>query len=503
MAYQSFDQSTGIPNMSWTKHTILGNLCLAFVCVLAMSLVGCSGGGGGSPPPKLTSFIVSPTNVSLAANTTANLIATGTYSDGKTSLITTQVTWTSAASGVASVGVNSGLVTAGSASGKTTITATLNGFADQLVNITVTAFGGIVITSNTLADARFDHTAALLSTGPSTGKVMVVGGYNDNGALGTTGIFDPNATNPWTPGADLNFPRGDHTSVTLNDGRVLITGGTDSVYTLLASTEIYDPAATTSSWMLTGNLNSARAYNAIVLLGDGKKVLVAGGDTNAGTTNSAEVFDPDAGTWTPILPMAVSRNSATATLLPNNKVLVTGGFDANGVVLPSCELYDPATGQWSLTGSLIDARFSHTAILLPTGPNAGKVLVVGGAGITANLASAELYDPATGTWAPTGALAAARYIHTATLLTAPTGPNYGKILVVGGLDDYGNPLMSTELYNPTLGTWIATSNLAVARDNFTSTYIPDTDSTHPDGKVLSVGGNGPASIVINSSELYW
>ena len=100
------------------------------------------------PPPKLTSFIVSPTNVSLAANTTANLIATGTYSDGKTSVITTQVTWTSAASGVASVGVNSGLVTAGSASGKTTITATLNGFADQLVNITVTAFGGIVITSN-------------------------------------------------------------------------------------------------------------------------------------------------------------------------------------------------------------------------------------------------------------------------------------------------------------------------------------------------------------------
>ena len=65
----------------------------------------------------------------------------------------------------------------------------------------------------------------------------------------------------------------------------------------------------------------------------------------------------------------------TATLLPNGKVLVAAGADDSGaVVLSSAELYDPATGSWSSTGSLGTARFRHTATLLPS----GKVLVAGG-----------------------------------------------------------------------------------------------------------------------------
>ncbi len=63
----------------------------------------------------------------------------------------------------------------------------------------------------------------------------------------------------------------------------------------------------------------------------------------------------------------------TATLLPNGKVLVAGGFGSSGP-LASAELYDPATGPWSPTGSLATARYVHTATLLPN----GKVLVAGG-----------------------------------------------------------------------------------------------------------------------------
>jgi hypothetical protein len=59
-------------------------------------------------------------------------------------------------------------------------------------------------------------------------------------------------------------------------------------------------------------------------------------------------------------------------LLPNGKVLVAGGF--NGGFLSSAELYDPASGTWSATGSLNTARTRHTAMLLPN----GKVLVEGG-----------------------------------------------------------------------------------------------------------------------------
>ena len=88
--------------------------------------------------------------------------------------------------------------------------------------------------------------------------------------------------------------------------------------------------------------------------------------------------------------MQNARSFHTATLLPNGKVLVAGGSQGGGGVLASAELYDPATGSWSATGSMHTARVNFTATLLPD----GKVLVSGGQ--IGPLASAELYDPATG-----------------------------------------------------------------------------------------------------------
>src|SRR5262249_26036910 len=125
----------------------------------------------------------------------------------------------------------------------------------------------------------------------------------------------------------------------------------------------------------------------------------------------------------------------TATLLSNGKVLVAGGGFFDGP-LASAELYDPASGTWTATGSLITGRTNQPATLLPT----GEVLVAGGDDIQGALVSAELYDPASGTWSAPGSLATARGYHTATLLAD------GKVLVAGGGDVNGLPLASAELY---------------------------------------------------------
>jgi len=130
---------------------------------------------------------------------------------------------------------------------------------------------------------------------------------------------------------------------------------------------------------------------------------------------SPVVVDPG---WSSTGNMATPRAEHTTTLLPTGKVLVTGG--SNGSVLASAELYDPATGTWSATASMTTGRTQHTATLLST----GKVLVAGGYDSGA-VTSAELYDPTTGAWQATSPMANARAAHTATLLVS------GKVLVTG------------------------------------------------------------------------
>lgn len=119
-----------------------------------------------------------------------------------------------------------------------------------------------------------------------------------------------------------------------------------------------------------------------------------------------------------------ARMNQQAALLIDGRVLVAGG--THDGYLASAELYEPATGNWTSTGDLNLGRTAHTATVVPN----GKVLVV--AGVFGPLrsdytATTELYDPATGSWAFTGSLNNARYSHTATLLAE------GRVLVAGGL----------------------------------------------------------------------
>ena len=113
------------------------------------------------------------------------------------------------------------------------------------------------------------------------------------------------------------------------------------------------------------------------------------------------------GTFTPTGSMAVARNGHTATILAGGKVLVAGGYNQSSGSLASAELYDPANGTFTgTTGSMADRRYLFTATRLTD----GRVLVAGGYDFNTNtfLATAEIYDPASGTFATTTSMTVAR-----------------------------------------------------------------------------------------------
>jgi N-acetylneuraminic acid mutarotase len=283
-----------------------------------------------------------------------------------------------------------------------------------------------------------------------------------------------------------------HTATMLSNGKVLVAGGDDDSGYPTASAEIYDPVAGT--WTAIESMTISRIYHTATLLPNGT-VLVAGGMGGSagdavGIQASAEIYDPVGDTWTATGSMTISRDYHSATLLPNGTVLVVGG--EGGYYTPgttSAEIYDPAAGTWTVTGSMTTARYLHSATLLPN----ETVLVAGGfnqiGGTAAYFASAEIYDPAAGTWTVTGNMTTARYCHIATLL-----PN-GTVLVAGGAGP--EELSSAEIYDPVAAISTATGSMTTARGNYTATLLPNET-------VLAAGGENNSGIFsVASAEIFW
>jgi hypothetical protein len=219
-------------------------------------------------------------------------------------------------------------------------------------------------------------------------------------------------------------------------------------------------AQSPGTFTLTGNMTVPRSSHTATLLPDGK-VLLAGGASIGGIipTSSAELYNPSTGVFVATGEMTKPRSAHTATLLPNGKVLIAGGIIRadGGLLLPqsTAELYDPATGTFSATGSMTLPRNRHAAILL----NNGKVLIVGGSKPIPQQAwtpyqSAELYDPSTGIFTATGDMTEPG-AETATLL-----PN-GKVLITRSTYYFAED--HADLYDPSTGTFVRTEDTAPDR----------------------------------------
>lgn len=368
------------------------------------------------------------------------------------------------------------------------VVATVLGFPWTLQPALAEAPGTWTATGS-MGVARLDHGAALLPTCKAiiAGGATTVDGTND--ALASSELYDP-VSGTWASTDSMDTARAGSTLILLPNGMVLAAGGrTGSSGEAFSSAELYDPQ--TGLWEPTGSMAAERDTPSGVLLANGK-VLMAGGCGNPCPSAGSELYDPTTGTWTGTGSLITDRADHTLTLLPNGKVLAAGGFTGSpdGPASPSAELYDPAMETWSGTGSLTTGRKLAKAVLLTVGPNAGKVLVVGGRDSSnLPLASAELYDPQSGTWSSAGMLSAVRFVHSATTL-----PN-GKVLVAGGVTGT-TPLASAELYDPISGTWTGTGALGVARGGHSATLLPD-------GRLLVAGGaGGPSLDALTTAELY-
>jgi N-acetylneuraminic acid mutarotase len=326
-----------------------------------------------------------------------------------------------------------------------------------------------------MSSPRTGQTATLLPDG----KVLVAGG-----GTAAADLYNP-ATRTFSPTGRMPVAVTDATATLLPDGKVLVAGGFHGNHQL-ANAELYDPASGT--WSATGPMTKPRSGQTATLLRGGQ-VLVAGGGCNgsgygcnAGSyevaQRSAELYNPATGAWTRTGSMTYGRQFAVATVLKNGNVLVAGGFnncdDDFCSDTRTAELYNPATGKWSRTGSMHAAREQFGATLL----RGGQVLVEGGlneggfSGVQRTYSSAELYNPATGTWSLTAPMAVKRVGQTATLL------RNGWVLVAGG------GTSTAEIYEPQRAIWVSPGSMSTIRSHAAAALLPD-------GHVLVTGGNGP------------
>jgi hypothetical protein len=378
----------------------------------------------------------------------------------------------------------------------TEFTLTVRG-EGQVIQATVSVAAGYRDRLRPLANASVGRSRHL-AIAQADGSALLMGGYASESTSipdsTTSEAFDPIAER-FTAGPDLAFSALDGQDTVVlpqRTGFLLAGGGPNSgpsvggPSSLLSQT--FDPVA--QRFVRSGNLQLDHSGTGSgTALGDGR-ALITGGGTPA--IRGAEVYDPDRRAWTEVSPMGVGRRSHTATLLNDGRVLIAGGLTCctsdgqnfRETYTSSAELFDPATGRFTPTGSLGVARGFHQATLLSD----GRVLISGGTGeLSASdppdlLARTEIYDPATGTFTPAGNLQVARVLHVAVLLSD------GRVLDVGGVKaSLRDPaaISLTELFDPRTGQWTQGPTLTPAWSGLTATRLGN-------GKVLLFGGEDAA-----------
>jgi N-acetylneuraminic acid mutarotase len=379
--------------------------------------------------------------------------------------------------------------------------------------------------------AKYGHQAVLLANG----QVLVANGNTQTSPFSSNPsnicyLFDPN-TETWTQTGSTARSRSqdvrymNFTLTALADNNtVLITGGTSPTGTYPVSnaqpSELYD--ISNGTWSDTGAMTHNRGTHKATLLNDGT-VLVTGGTFGTGPSqrlipsNDAETYDPSNGTWTACAnTMSDIREDHMQCLLPNGKVLVAGGLDGfDDLNFSSVDIYDPATRMFTAKSAMPEPCSQADMIVLSKSdnPSLHYVLLAGG-GIYGNgqiLNTSKLYAIETDTWVYTTPLndttGHGNYDHLIEL-------NNGLVMIVGGggfnINNYQSPL--SELFLPPEQVLKSTGNTILkgqlqlqdtASSNAIIMQAPALTSSYTVTFPSAQGGAGTALTNDGSGNLSW
>lgn len=390
-------------------------------------------------------------------------------------------------------------------------------FAGQISNDIVTQVGlqdtGIPAPDALLAARAFAASWIDRDNNGGAGDVVISGG--GTGTLtAATGLA---SSEVWDfrhmkrlPGPTLAVARALHLPVELNNGKVLLIGGADASGAVINACELYDPA--TNSYSPAASMVTPRILHAACRLADGR-VMVAGGtstlqpDVIAAISNvlsSVEIYNPTTNTWSAGPALGGARLAPALTLLPNNQVMVSGGVQVGflfGVPISAAsttavQRWNPATNTWANGPNMSQARAGHhyNQVRLDD----GRILMTGGTNVpsllnataAAPINGAELYNPATNSWA-TFNMSQARTLHSANVLAD------GRVAICGGAQGTLTAPVSidgVEVFDPSNNTWSIKPALNSPRAGHAAAMLPD-------GTLVLFGGQGASTTVASIETL--
>ena len=249
------------------------------------------------------------------------------------------------------------------------------------------------------------------------------------------------------------------------------------VYVAFASQGV-SQAQASNKWLSLGQMTQARSGAAAVLLTDGRVLITGGTDSSGVPQGTAEVYDPTNETFTAASPMNVPRANHAAIVLISGDVLVTGGLTTGGGYSDSAEIYSVSSQQWTLLPSSIGVGLADQAMALLSD---GNILIAGGTSTTKVVGSIVLFNFADKTFTPIGTLLTPR-----TNAVAAATPD-GRVLIAGGADINGAVLASTEIFTYSTSTLTGT---VAAGPTMTSPRVGATATSTYDGVAVIGGNNG-------------